>query len=88
MKTFALSYFIGKKHLEEDSTQTYLVFQPIHRYFKVIANTKYISEWESKGLSDKTIKPPTTCDYKLNLQLSNFGTKARLEFRGSCLKYI
>ena len=54
----------------------------------MIANTKYISEWESKGLSDKTIKPPTTCDYKLNLQLSNFGTKARLEFRGSCLKYI
>ena len=39
LKTFASSYFIGKSHFEEDSTQNYLVFQPINRYFKVIANT-------------------------------------------------
>ena len=29
-------------------------------YFKVIANTDYVSSWKSKGLSAKTIKPPTT----------------------------
>ena len=27
LKTFASSYFIGKSHFEEDSTQNYLVFQ-------------------------------------------------------------
>ena len=55
-KTFDLSYLIGKSHFEEDDAQNYLVFQPIKRYFKIIANT-YISSWQSKGPSDKTINP-------------------------------
>ena len=42
LKTFDSSYFIGKSHFEEDDTQNYLVFQPIKRYFKIIANTKFI----------------------------------------------
>ena len=44
-KTFDSSYFIGKSHFEEDDTQNHLVFQfiPIYRYFKMIANTNYIS---------------------------------------------
>ena len=50
---------------EEDGVQNYLVFQPIRRYFKIIANTKYISSWKSKGLSDKTIKPYATSDNSL-----------------------
>ena len=29
LKTFDLSYFIGKSHFEEDGTQNYLVLQPI-----------------------------------------------------------
>ena len=52
LKTFDWSYFRGKSHFEEDGTQNYSVFQPVQRYFKAIANTKYISEWKSKGLSD------------------------------------
>ena len=52
LKTFDLSYFIGKSHFEEDGKQNYLVFQPIIRYFKIIANKKFISSWKSKGLSD------------------------------------
>ena len=52
LKTFDWSYFRGKSHFEEDGTQNYSVFQPVQRYFKVIANTKYISEWKSKGLSE------------------------------------
>ena len=51
LKTFDSSHFIGKSHFEEDYKQKYLVFQPIHRYFK-ITNTKYISPWKSKELSD------------------------------------
>ena len=38
LKPFDSSYFIGKSHFEEDGTQNYLVFQPISRYFKAIAN--------------------------------------------------
>ena len=37
LKTFDLSYFRGNSHFEEDGTQSYLVFQPIYRYFKRIA---------------------------------------------------
>ena len=39
LKTFDVSYFIGESRFEEDGTQNYLVFQPINRNFKVIANT-------------------------------------------------
>ena len=60
LKTFDSSYFRGKSHFEEDGTQNYLVFQPANRYFKVIANTNYISKWKSKGLSDESIKHPAT----------------------------
>ena len=37
-------------------------------------------------MSDENITAPSTSDYKLNPQLSYFGTKTRLDFRGSCLK--
>ena len=47
LKAFDLSYFIGKSHFEEDGTQNYLVFQQINRYFKLIANTLYISSWKT-----------------------------------------
>ena len=86
LKTFDSSFFIGKSHFVEVGVQNYLVFQPIVRYFKLITNTKYISSWQSKGLSDETIKPPATSDNSLNPKVSYYGTKARLEFRGSCLK--
>ena len=55
LKIFDSSYLRVKSHFEEDGTQNYLVFQPIHRYFKLIANTKHISEKKSKGLSDESI---------------------------------
>ena len=65
LKAFDSSYFIGKSRFEEDGTQNYLVFQPINRYFKVIANTDYVSSWKSKRLSEETIKPPATSDNSL-----------------------
>ena len=88
LKTFDQGYFIGKSHFEEDDVQNYLVFQPLNKCFKVIisANTKYISSWQLKGLSDKTSKPPTTSDNSFNPKVSYYGSKTRLEFRGSCLK--
>ena len=86
LKTFDSSYFIGKSHFEEDGTQNYLVFQPINRYFKVIANTDYVSSWKSKGLSAKTIKPPTTPDNSLTPAEGYYGTKTRVKFIASCLQ--
>ena len=65
LKTFDSSYFIGKSHFKEDGTQNYLVFQPMNKYFKVIADKKYVSSWKSKGLSDESIKPPATSDNSL-----------------------
>ena len=29
----------------EDGSQAYLIFQPVHRYFKRVTNTNYISSW-------------------------------------------
>ena len=65
LKTLDLSYFIGRSHFEEDGTQNYLVFEPINRYFKLTANTLYISSWKFKRLSAETIKPPSTSDASL-----------------------
>ena len=86
LKTFDSCYFIGKNHFEEDGTQNYLVFQPINRYLEVIANTDYVSSWESKGLSNKTINPPDTSDNSLYPTLIYYGTKMRAKFNGSCLQ--
>ena len=86
LKKFDLSYFRGKSHFEEDGTQNYLVFQPMYRYFKVIANTKYISKWKSKGLSDESIKPPSASDNSLAPLTDYLGDKIRLKFNESCLK--
>ena len=42
LKSFDSSYFVGKSHFEEDSTQNYLVFQPLNKYFRLITNTDYV----------------------------------------------
>ena len=86
LRTSDLSYFIGKSHFKEDGTQNYLVFQPINRFFKVMANTKYISSWKSKGLSEKTIEPPATSDNSRSSIIDYLGDKVRLKFNGVCLK--
>ena len=78
LKTFDSSYFIGKSHFEENSTQNYLVFQPLNKYFKVITNTDYLSSWKSKGLSAESVKPPTTSDNSLTPVLNYCGTKTRV----------
>ena len=62
LKTFDSSYFISKSRFEEDDTQNYLVFQPPGKYFKVIANTDYISSWKSKDYLLKPLSHPLTSD--------------------------
>ena len=83
LKTFDSNYFIGKSNFEEDSTQNYLVFQPLNKYFEVITNTNYASSWKSKGLSVETIKPPTTSDNSLSPELNYYGSKTTVKFTGT-----
>ena len=86
LKTFDSSYFIDQSHFGEDGTQNYLVLQPLNRYFKVIANTDYVSSLKSKRLSAETIKPPTRSDNSLTPALSYHGTKTIVKVTGSSLK--
>ena len=51
-----------------------------------MSNTKYISEWKSKRLSDENIKPPSTSDNSLSPLTDYLGNKIRLKFNEGCLK--
>ena len=89
LKTFDSIYFIGKSHFEEDSTQNYLLFQPMYRYFKRIAdvcNGSFIYYWHSKGLPNKEITYIKTPNHSIAPNLDYHGTKTRVEFNESCLK--
>ena len=70
-------------------TQNYLLFQPIHKYFKFvnINNEWYITSWQSKGLSSGSFKPPTTSNNSLNPLICYYNAqKIRVKFTGNCLK--
>ena len=87
LKAFDWGYFIGKSYFEEDGAQNYLLFQPIKRYFKTVANAKLISSSKSKGLPDETINPYATSDNSLTPLIDYyFVGKVRIKFNGSCLK--
>ena len=91
LKTFDPSYFIGKSHFEDDNTQNYLVFQQMHRYFNQISGVgsdNHIYSSKTKALSNENIGATATKDYKLNPELSFFGTKTKVEFNESCLKQV
>ena len=53
------------------------------KYFKVITNILSILLWQSKGLSNENIDPPTT---SLSPLIYYDGDKIRVKFTGSCLK--
>ena len=87
LKTLDPSYFIGKYYFDEDGAQNNLVFQSIHRYFK-ITNTKYTSLWKSKGLPHEAITLYVTSDNSLPPLIDHYSTKVRAKFNGSCLKTV
>ena len=84
LKTFDLGYFIGKSCFEEHGAQNYLVFQPIHRYFKI--KWKNIFSWKSKGLSDETNTSYGTSDNSPTPLIDYYGSKVRIKFNKGCLK--
>ena len=84
-QNFDVACFRGKSHFEENGTQNYLVFQPIHRYFRRVIGVGsgyYIYFWKSIGLSDSI----TASNYKITPELSHYGTKTGAKFNGSCLR--
>ena len=86
LETFDWSYYNAKNYFEEDGSTNYLIFQPISRYFKIIANTKFISSWKSKGQSNETITSYATYDNSLTPFINLYDARIRLKFNKGCLK--
>ena len=69
------------KHFLNDNDFSY--------YFKlnsVVNTADYVLSWQSKGLSNESIRPLITSGNSLNRELNYYGTKARVKFTKSCLK--
>ena len=85
-----LSYYRGKQYFDEGSgKQNYLVFLPMGKYFNLNSVVGFIDRvlsWQSKGLSNESIKPPTTSNNSFYPRLSYNDTKIKVQFTGSCLK--
>ena len=85
-----LSYYRGKQYFDEESgKQNYLVFLPMGKYFKlnsVVGVIDRVLSWQSKGLSNESIKSPATSNNSLNPRLSYNDTKIKVQYTGSCLK--
>ena len=83
-----LSYYRGKQYFDEGSgKQSYLVFLPLRKYFKlnsIVDTVDYVLSWQS--LSNESIKPPTTTNNSLTPELNYYGTKKKIKFTRSCLK--
>ena len=61
-----LSIFLKNSWFDRgDGLQAYLIFEAVQKHFKLITNTKHITEWKSKKLSEEGIKPITTSDNSL-----------------------
>ena len=85
-----LIYYRGKQYFDEGSgKQNYLVFLPMGKYFKlnsIVGIIDRLLSWQSKGLSNKSIKPPTTSDNSLTPELNYYGNKIKIKFTRSCFK--
>ena len=85
-----LSYYRAKQYFDEGSSkENYLVFLPMGKYFKlnsVIGVIDRVLSCQSKGVSNESIKRPTTSNNSLNPRLSCNDIKIKVQFTGSCLK--
>ena len=61
----------------------------MRKYFKLnsfVGVTDYVLSWQSKEISNESIRPSTTSNNSLNGRLSYYSTKVRVQFTKSCLK--
>ena len=75
-----------ENNFENDGTQNYLVFQPVLRYFKEIANSDNIPSWKSKKMSDESIKHLAASNNSFAASLNFINTKIQAELDGICLR--
>ena len=77
-----LSYYRGKQYFDEGSgKQNYSVFLPLRKYLKVnsvVDAADYVLSWQFKGLSNESVKPPTTTNSSLTPEFNYDGTKTKL----------
>ena len=76
-----MSYLHGKSYFDEDGRQNYLVFLPMIKYFKLNSIVNVIDRvlsWQSKGVSNESIKPPATSNYGLNPKLLWYQNKTTI----------
>ena len=67
LQTDNVSLFIGQNYFSSDGLQNFLLFQRILNTFTMsFGLTETIVVWESKGLSNEKIKPPTTANNNLS----------------------
>ena len=69
-----------------DSFQAYLIFQPVPKYITIIANTRFIFEWKSRGLSDESVKSFPTFDNGLTPLIEYYSYNIRVKFKGRILR--
>ena len=85
-----MSYYRGKQYFDkEDGKQNYLVFSSKRKYFKlnsIVGVIDHVLSWQSKGLSNESIKSPTTSNDSLSPRLNCYGVKIRVHFIKSCFK--
>ena len=91
LQEYDLSYFRGKEYFDEgDGKQNYLVFLSMRKYFKLNSVVNVIDRvlsWRSKGISNESIKLPTTSGNSPTPKLNYYNnTKIRVQFTRSCLK--
>ena len=89
LKILDLSCFKGKSHFKDSGTLSYLIFQPISKYVRMIigvGNGEYIYFWNCKGFSDESINSITASNFIIIPSLDYVGAKVRVKFNGSCLR--
>ena len=91
LQAYDLSYSRGKKYFEEENgKENYLVFLSMSRYFKlnsIVGDIDRVLSWLSKGVSNESIKSPTTSNNSLTPKFSYYNnTRTRVKFKESCLK--
>ena len=63
------------------------MFQSVSECFQTIANTKKVTAWKLKELSNESIEPPSTSDNSLNPRINyTDNAKTWATFVGGCLK--
>ena len=88
IRTFELSYFIGKNYFEDDGSHNYLIFQPVFDYFQIFSSIvcKMLG-WKSKGLSEENITNPATSDNSFTPKLTyNHNSKVAVKFEENCIR--